>query len=150
MTNMERFEQSKNYWSAAFDPQTAVERRLVTLIAFEDLLFERSMIEALSSADSKKAMSGERRQNGLAVSIDRLVQIMTTVQRRRLDASLPPTPPSNVIEMPKRSARTSARAVAHLEPASVPSLHPFGSARAAEPRKRSLRTTLNFPLASAA
>jgi hypothetical protein len=152
MTNMERFELSKQYWSDAFNPQSRVEGRLMTLIAFQDLLFERSMTVALSSPDPRKAASAERRQNDLILSIERLVQITATLQHRRLEASVPPTLPTNVIEMPKRTNAPAGRPtpVAQLDVDAAPSLHPFGSARSVEPRKRSARTALDLRNAPAA
>jgi len=149
---MERFEASRAYWSEAFDPQTKVERHLMTLIAFQDLLMQRSMTAALSATEPRQAVNSERRQNDLIVSIDRLVQVVTTVQRRRIEATLPPANPSakaasNVIEMPKRRSSASRP---HLEPNQVPALHPFGPPRTAEPRKRGARFALNLDDPSAA
>ena len=153
MSNMERFEASRAYWSEVFDPQTKVERHLMTLIAFQDLLMQRSMTAALSATEPRQAVNSERRQNDLIVSIDRLVQVVTTVQRRRVEATLPPdeslakAAASNVIEMPKRRSSASRP---HLEPNQVPALHPFGPSRATEPRKRGARFALKLDDPSAA
>jgi hypothetical protein len=134
MTNMEKFEQARTYWAEAFQPQTKVERHLITLIAFQDLLVQRSMTQALSSPDDRKAASGERRQNALIESIDRLVNIAATVQSRR---PLPPEPPSKVVEMPKR--RT-------LDPDPMPGLDAFGPSRATSDatRKRGTKFALDL------
>ena len=153
MTNMERFEAARNYWSEIFEPQTKAERHLATLIAFQDLLMQRSMTEALSAPETSKAMSGERRQNALIVSIERLVHVLTTVQHRRMGITAPPTQPAKVIEMPKRTPKAKAitraveasdPALTELEPDQMPDIFPLQPSRADGPRPWVPRYKLNI------
>lgn len=83
MDNMEKFKLVQKYWSESLGPMSKLERRLVTFIAFQDLLVERSMTEALSSPVSRKAKAAEVRHGGVVETLERLLGIMNTIQQRK-------------------------------------------------------------------
>jgi hypothetical protein len=154
MTNIEQFEQARRVWSETLAPETAVERRLVNLIARQDWLLFRSSMRAVATDSSLKAGRYENRHKELAVSIASLIGAVNVLQQRRADANVPPPPPpaaavkAKVFTMPKRVA-----AVAHIRNPEVtrldleglPRLHPFGSARVADRNEPSLRGSLEIP-----
>lgn len=76
LTNMEKLEQVRAGWVSILRLEpNPIANRLITFIAFQDLLFERSMTTALSATSPNAAAEGEWRQNALSKTLDRLVRL---------------------------------------------------------------------------
>jgi hypothetical protein len=154
VTNVERFEEAKRIWSETLKPETPAEQRLVSFIACQDRLLARTFMSATETDSPQKAVQQGRCAKELAASIESMIAAVTVLQQRRMDAGSPtPPPPSpatraaKVLTMPKRAAavaRPGRQPASQLDPEAVPSLRPFGSARTADPKEPSVRTSLDL------